>query len=194
MGHDFNWGNTGNRIRDVIKNPDSIVDGHWPIGRIGNIGPANSSVEHHGASHIHNSANCAFGNIILMFSADPRITGLLVIAKEFSNIINSTENTDVSLIGNNFDANIVGDMFKTDFGFNRLGGSEVELMFNVSKARIVVNKTATATIHEILGSFPFGSIKTTRSGTLKVVHGDSLTREMIVSFKRALFFGGIFWG
>jgi hypothetical protein len=186
-------------VGDMVINVDSVVDSHGPQGGVGNIGPPDSSMEHHGASHGHDGLNTALSDAVVVVRADASEASDLFENRKFLGKGSGAKGASiVAAIGLDDNAGVASRFFEAMFRLESFVGSHGDLRFVVDEPRGVVNEQGAAAVHAFFASVALGGVEATGCTTNVVIDGDLLTGKEVLAFECAIVRdierGGRAWG
>jgi hypothetical protein len=142
-------------IGHVIVQEDRMLDGHWPQTSIGDIGPMNRRMEHHGSGDSHDGLNVPFINCIVMVSSSiSKSNDLHKLRKLGSELFRGEGGSVVGQEGLCDDARVSRHQLVLLLSFQSFMGHQMRLKFDVHVARSMIHKNASATAHVVWIALP----------------------------------------
>jgi hypothetical protein len=113
---------------DLIVEMDSVAQGKWPEVAFVVFRPAQGSIYHHGSCRPNAVLDCVFGDAIMVVSAHATVFDTLPFGGELVGKLLGGIDAIVSTVSAHLHACCGSFSFKTEFGLDRFGPGESDLM------------------------------------------------------------------
>ena len=148
---ELNWSHMGVAARDMVVQPDRIVQSKRPEVGIVLIRPMNRKVQHHGASAVVNGLNGAFSQRVLEMGADTGEPEVLIRRLQIAAYSRGCEDAVVSMVCLDVDPTLCSIEFELMLGSLGVTGPKGHLMIHLDETGGgVYEDTTTAVLQGVL--------------------------------------------